>query len=74
MKTLTVVFRIDDPTGGSLAFDMIERISPGVRPVAYAWGHLMDENNALKARLAEEVKDRDHWKALAESLSYPMPD
>ena len=28
----------------------------------------------LEARLAEEVKDRDHWKALAESLSYPTSD
>lgn len=28
----------------------------------------------LEARLAEEVKDRDHWKALAESLIYPTPD
>ena len=28
----------------------------------------------LEARLAEEVKDRDHWKALAESLSFPMTE
>lgn len=28
----------------------------------------------LEARLAEEVKDRDHWKALAESLSFPNLD
>lgn len=28
----------------------------------------------LEARLSEEVKDRDHWKALAESLSLPMPE
>lgn len=28
----------------------------------------------LEARLAEEVKDRDHWKALAESLTFPTPE
>lgn len=24
----------------------------------------------LEARLAEEVKDRDHWRALAESMTF----
>lgn len=28
----------------------------------------------LEARLAEEVKDRDHWRALAESLDFPKPE
>lgn len=28
----------------------------------------------LEARLAEEVKDSDRWKALAESLSFPAPE
>ena len=53
MKTLTVVFHIDDPTGGQLAIDTIERISPGIRPVVYAWGHLVDELNHYQAALEE---------------------
>jgi len=28
----------------------------------------------LEARLAEEVMDRDHWKAFAESLDFPKPE